>query len=224
MILLSNIELTLQQYQSWSINFLPLKKLSAMKSTKLFLLLLFIISFQTVLAQNITGFKLRNAVDNKEISLMDFADAKAVVVVFTSNYCPYSKLYEDRIAEFHRQYAERGVNIILINPNDPTKSANDSMERMAKKAIDNNFKYPYLADDNQKVTKLFGARKTPEVFILKKSGTQFKTVYQGAIDDNPQVPQDVSHHYVAEALDEILSGKLVTTKTTRATGCIIKKR
>ncbi len=195
-----------------------------MKSTKLFLLLLLVISCQTVFSQNITDFKLTNAVDNKEVSLTDLADAKAIVVVFTSNYCPYSKLYEDRIAEFHNQYAARGVKIILINPNDPTKSANDSMERMAKKAKENNFKYPYLADDNQKVTKLFGARKTPEVFILKKSGAQFKTVYHGAIDDNPQVPQDVSNHYVAEALDEILSGKSVTTKTTRATGCIIKKR
>lgn len=195
-----------------------------MKSTKLFLLLLIVISHQTVSAQNITDFKLTNAVDNKEISLIDFADAKAVVVVFTSNYCPYSKLYEDRITEFHEQYAKKGVRIILINPNDPTKSANDSMERMAKKSTDNNFKYPYLADGNQKVTKLFGARKTPEVFILKKSGTQFKILYHGAIDDNPQVPQDVSNHYVTEALDEILSGKSVTTKTTRPTGCIIKKR
>jgi len=195
-----------------------------MKSTKLLLILLLIISWQTVLPQNITDFTLKNAVDNKAVALNDFAKAKAIVIIFTSNYCPYSKLYEARIAQFYEQYADKGVKIILINPNDPSKSANDSIEKMAKKARENNFKYPYLADDNQKVTKLFGARKTPEVFILKKLGSHFTTRYHGAIDDNPQVPQDVSNHYVAKALDEILRGKPVTTKTTRATGCIIKKR
>ena len=170
----------------------------------------------------VKDFRLINATNNSEISLSDYGNKKAVAVIFTSNYCPYSKLYEERILNLHKRFAGQGLQVLLINPNDPAKSQNDSIEKMAQKARDKKYPFPYLADKNQQVTKQFGATKTPEVFLLAKKGNTFQVVYSGAIDDNPQVPQDVTDAYVSNAITAVLGGKTVRKAKTRPTGCVIK--
>ena len=185
----------------------------------IFLLLFF--SFSYFGKGQIADFSLINAVDNREVSLSSFSSKKAVVIVFTSNYCPYSKLYETRLSNFHNEYSSKGVQLILINPNDPSSSKDDSIEEMANRAKKNGYQFPYLADKEQKTSSQFGARKTPEVHVLKPSGGSFKLVYKGAIDDNPQIETDVSRYYLKEAVDAILSGQNPTTSRTNPTGCII---
>lgn len=186
-------------------------------------LLFFSCNFSVFSQQGVVkDFKLTNAVNKSEVSLSDFNNKKAVAVIFTSNYCPYSKLYEERIIELHERFSGKGLQILLINPNDPVKSRNDSIEKMAEKAREKKFPFPYLADKSQLVCKQFGATKTPEVFLLAKKGNSFQVVYSGAIDDNPQVPQDVTNTYASDAISSILSGKAVSGKKTRPTGCIIK--
>jgi peroxiredoxin len=175
-----------------------------------------------VVSGQITGFSLVNAVDKKEITLSSFSSKKAVVIVFTSNYCPYSKLYEDRLKSFHQQYSGKGVQLILINPNDPQSSKDDSIEEMAARAKKNGYSFPYLADKEQTISTQFGARKTPEVYVLKPAGDKFMVVYKGAIDDNPQIESDVSRSYLKEAVDAVLSGRTPATTKTNPTGCIIK--
>lgn len=182
--------------------------------------------FSSSIAQQgktIENFSLVNAINKKEIALSDFQDKKAIAVIFTSNYCPYSKLYEDRIKELHQNYSEKGLQILLINPNNPKKSAIDSIDKMAEKANEHGYPFPYLADKDQKVGNQFGATKTPEVFLLVKRGTGFQIVYHGAIDDNPQVPQDVSNNYVKEAISSVLNDKTMVVSNQRPTGCVIKK-
>ncbi len=173
--------------------------------------------------KTISDFKLTDAISKKDVSLNDFGGKKLIAVVFTSNYCPYSKLYEDRILDLHNDFASKGLQLILINPNDPIKSKNDSVEKMAEKAKEKGYPFPYLADKNQVAGKIFGATKTPEVFVLRKVGSTFQVVYSGAIDDNPQVPQDVNDAFAKEAITALLGGKIPETSKTRPTGCIIKK-
>ena len=186
-------------------------------------LLFFSCSFSVFSQQGVVkDFKLTNAINNNEVSLSDFNNKKVVAIIFTSNYCPYSKLYEGRILDLHKRFASQEVQILLINPNDPVKSTNDSIEKMAQKARDKKFPFPYLADKNQQVCKQFGATKTPEAFLLAKKGNAFQVVYSGAIDDNPQVPQDVTNAYLGDAIASILGGKAVASSKTRPTGCIIK--
>ena len=170
----------------------------------------------------VKDFKLINATNNSEVSLTDYSNKKAIAVIFTSNYCPYSKLYEERILKLHERFGGQGLQVLLINPNDPGKSQNDSIEKMAQKARDKKYPFPYLADKNQQVSKQFGAAKTPEVFLLAKKGSAFQVVYSGAIDDNPQVPQDVTDAYVSNAITAVLGGKAVRNAKTRPTGCVIK--
>src|SRR4051812_44586002 len=52
-----------------------------------------------------------------KVSLADWADKKAVVVVFLGAECPLSKLYAKRISELSAKYAADGVQFVGINAN-----------------------------------------------------------------------------------------------------------
>ena len=181
-------------------------------------------SLQVLQAQTkkVENFSLPDAVSGQQVSLSDFQNRKAVVVLFTSNFCPYSKLYEERFASLVKAYAGQDVAFIMINPNDPAESKDDSMEAMKAKAQSWGLNIPYLADKNQQVASQFGASKTPEVFVLSNKPNRFAVAYSGALDDNPQVAQDVSQQYLKQAIDAVLNSKIVNTPHKRPVGCMIK--
>jgi peroxiredoxin len=175
------------------------------------------------IGDKIDDFSLSNAVNNNKVSLSDFAKSKAIVLVFTSNDCPYAKLYENRLGEINKAFEEKNVKILLINPNNPKASLEDSPDAMAKKAADKAYPFPYLIDSRQSVSNLFGATKTPEVFVLKNINGNFILKYKGAIDDNPQTETDVNHAYLKDVLISIVNDASAAVQETRATGCVIKR-
>jgi len=166
-------------------------------------------------------FKLKN-IDNKMVSLADYKDAKGFIVVFTCNHCPFAKAYEDRIIALDTKYRTKGYPVIAINPYDPTAVAEDNFETMQQRAKAKNYAFPYLVDETQNIAKTYGATRTPHVFVLQKSGTDYIVKYEGAIDDNSDDASAVKEKYVENAVDALLSGKPVTTTTTKAIGCGIK--
>ncbi len=182
-------------------------------------------TLSTLLTQvvSIENFTLRNAVDSSEFSLSEIEQSNAVVVIFTSNYCPYAKLYDRRISSLIDAYRQQNVKFVLINPNNSSQSPEDNPKMMAEKVKDMRWNVPYLIDSKQQVANMFGIQKTPEAFILQKRGDIYQILYRGAIDDNPQVASDVSHHYLKEALDSVIQDKPVLNEITYPTGCIIKK-
>ncbi len=165
-------------------------------------------------------FKFKN-IDNKWVALGDFSKEKGVVVVFTCNHCPYAKLYESRLVELQSKYSKKGFPIVAINPNDSTIVADDSFSKMKVRAAEKKFNFPYLLDDKA-VFKKYGATKTPQVFLLKNDMKTFKVAYIGAIDDNPQHPENVKDAYLSQAIDAILAGKIPPVTETKAIGCSIK--
>jgi peroxiredoxin len=167
------------------------------------------------------GFTLKN-VDGKMVSLADYKKAKGFIVVFTCNHCPYAKAYEQRIIDLDKKYAAKGYPVIAINSNDAVQYPDDSFENMAKRAKDKKYSFPYLYDESQDIAKKFGALKTPHVYILKKDKETLKVEYIGAIDDNSEDAAQVKVKYAENALEELLAGKEVTTKETKAIGCGIK--
>ncbi len=169
----------------------------------------------------IADFKLKN-INGKMVSLSDFSSAKGFIVVFTSNHCPFSKSYEDRVIALDNKYASQGFPVIAINPNDPEAYEEDSFANMQARAKEKGYPYPYLADDTQAVSKLFGAMRTPQIYVLKKEGGKVILTYLGAIDDNAQDPSGVTKRYVEDAVNNLLTGKPVVTTTTKAVGCAIK--
>jgi len=169
----------------------------------------------------VANFKLKN-VDGRVISLSDFNSSKGVIVIFTSNHCPFAKAYEDRVIALNNKYASQGFPVVAINPSDPGTHMDDTFEKMKERASSKGYNYPYLADETQSTAKAFGAGRTPQVYILSKSNGKFIVQYIGMIDDNPQDPAGASKFYVDEAVSNLISGKPVVTMSTRPIGCAIK--
>jgi peroxiredoxin len=154
-------------------------------------------------------------VDDKQHSLDDLKDAKAVVVVFTCNHCPVAVAYEDRLIQLTRDYQNKGVAVVAINVNNLEE---DKLPAMKRRAQSKGFNFPYLYDPTQLIGRAYGATVTPHVFLLDG---ERKLAYKGAIDDNMNADK-VSRHYLREAIDAVLAGKPVATATTQQRGCSIK--
>jgi peroxiredoxin len=200
-----------------------MKKLSA-----LFLLLAGVIMLSSSsprlnygIGDTVADFKLKN-VDGKFISLSDYKKGKGVIVIFDCNTCPYSKAYNSRIMALNKEYASRGFPVVAINANDASISSGDSFEEMVSEAKRKHYDFPYLVDETQTTAKAFGATNTPHVFVLKNDGGAFKVAYIGTIDNSPKDESSASKKYVQDAVNAILDGKEVSTKSTRAVGCGIK--
>lgn len=168
-----------------------------------------------------TDFKLKN-VDGKMVSLSDFKSAKGFIVVFTCNHCPYAKKYEDRIIALDKIYKDKGYPVIAINPNDPAVQPQDGFAEMQTRAKEKGFTFPYLVDEGQKIYPIYGATKTPHVYILKKENGKNIVKYIGTIDNNYENPNDVSDYYVQDAVNQLLKNQPVKTEKTVAIGCTIK--
>jgi peroxiredoxin len=168
-------------------------------------------------------FVLEN-IDGKKAALASFERAKGVILVFTCNHCPYSKMYEDRIIALHKTYAPKGWPVVAINPNDPTIEPEDSFEKMKERAKEKEFPFPYLFDATQKTALAYGARRTPHVFLLKNGKAGFTVEYIGAIDDNARDAKAVETRFVEKAVEALLEGKTPELTTTKAIGCTIKWR
>ena len=165
-----------------------------------------------------TDFKLKN-IDGKMVSMADYPDAKGYIVIFTCNHCPYAKMYEDRIIELDKKYSSNGYPVIAINPNDPEIQPEDSFANMQKRAKDKGFEFPYVIDEKQEVFPVYGATKTPHVFLLNDK----KVVeYIGAIDDNARDAASVKEKFVENAITAMQKGDKPNPATTKAIGCSIK--
>ena len=161
------------------------------------------------------GFQLPG-VDSNTYGLEDFKDKKVITVMFSCNHCPYVKAYEDRFVELQRDYKDKGVALIAINPNDDRRYPEDSFENMKIRAREKRFNFPYLRDETQSVARSYGAERTPEVFVFDEKRV---LRYHGRIDDNVYEPDKVQQHYLRDALDAILKGQKAPIQDTEPVGC-----
>lgn len=165
-------------------------------------------------------FELKN-VDGKMQSLAGFENAKGYIVVFTSNECPFSKGYEDRLIQLHNEMSPKGYPVVAINPNDGSEGGGDTYQDMIKRHQDKKFPFVYLQDEKQDVYPRFGATKTPHVFLLDN---EMIVRYIGSIDDSPRSPEDVKERYVVQAIEALEAGKSPEPAVTKAIGCGIKSK
>ena len=168
-------------------------------------------------------FNLKN-IDGKMVSPADYPDAKGFVVIFTCNHCPYAKAYQDRIIEIDKKYKPKGYPVIAINSNDASIVPEDSYDNMKIRAHEKGFTFPYLYDADQKVANVYGAARTPHVFLLEKEKGNLIVKYIGAIDNNYEDASAVTEHYLSDAIDALLQGKEPATTFTKAIGCTIKRK
>lgn len=168
-------------------------------------------------------FTLKN-VDDKMVSLSDYSEEKGVILIFTCNHCPFSVAYEDRIIALDKKYKKLGYPVIAINPNDPKAYPSDSFDEMKVRAKDKGFTFPYLLDDKQEIYPIYGATKTPHIYLLDKKSGNFKVAYIGAIDNSARDESKVTETYLEDAIDALLAGKSPKVTETKAVGCGIKTK
>ncbi len=163
-------------------------------------------------------------VDKTMVSYDDYPEALGFIVIFTCNTCPYAVASEDRMIALDKEFKPKGYPVIAINPNNPAVQPDDTFELMQKKAKDKGFTFPYLYDESQTVYAVYGAKKTPHVYLLQKEDDGKKIVkYIGAIDDNVRNGAAVKERFLANAVNELLAGKEVSVKETKAIGCSVKQ-
>lgn len=167
-------------------------------------------------------------IDGKNHTLSEYTNTKLLAVVFESNHCPVSQLYEERIKQLDQDYKDKGLTLIAINPNNASAirlnelgytDVTDSLPEMKIRAAYRNIEWPYLYDgETQAVAIKYGAVATPHIFIF---GPDHKLAYQGQIDDN-QTPGLAKTTPARDAIEALLAGKPVPVATTRAFGCTTK--
>ncbi|MCA9085092.1 MAG: thioredoxin family protein [Planctomycetaceae bacterium] len=163
------------------------------------------------------GWSMLEGVDGQHHSLSDLKDRQVVVVCFTSNTCPYSVDYEQRLIDLQSQYSDHpaGVQLVAINAN---AVSGDRLDEMKKRASDRGFRFLYLRDETQEVARAWGAIYTPEFFVLNKDRT---IIYKGAMDDSTDA-EKVKIAYVDLAVQAAIDGKKPEVTETGARGCAIR--
>ncbi len=147
-------------------------------------------------------------------------DAKATVVVFTCNHCPYALAWQDRIADAASDYGARGVRFLAINSNDAKRYPRDSLEAMRERVRAEQWPLPYLHDESQDVAASFGAKVTPDVFVLDP---ELRLRYRGAPDADYGDPSQGAR-WLRDALDALLEGRDPDPSETEPVGCSVKWR
>lgn len=166
-------------------------------------------------------FALPNVVDGRTYGRRDFAGAKAFLVMFICNHCPYVKAIEDRLISLGRQLQGRPVKIVAICSNDSSveKYSDDSPENLKRRAVEKGYPFPYLHDESQEVAKTFGAVCTPDFFLYD---AEMKLAYRGRLDDSWKDPSVVQSEELKGAIEALLAGKKPSTEQKPAMGCNIK--
>ena len=144
--------------------------------------------------------------------------AAPAVVVFTCNHCPYALAWHDRILDVAR---EGEIPVLLINPNDAERYPRDSFEAMRERvAGDGGWPAPYLRDEDQSVARAFGAKTTPDVFVIARDGT---LAYRGAPDGDHKDPSQGAA-WLRAAVEAVLADGRPDPTETDPVGCSVKWR
>lgn len=156
----------------------------------------------------------------KWVSSDDFKEARAFLVAFICNHCPYVKHIRFQFASLAKEYQSRGVGVVAINSNDVENYPDDSPEKMAEEIKQVGYTFPYLYDESQQVAKAFRAACTPDFFLFDRNRS---LVYRGQFDDSrPGNVLPVTGADLRAALDALLAGHSVTLNQKPSVGCNIK--
>lgn len=159
------------------------------------------------------------ATDGKTYRLADFASAKALVVFFTCNHCPFVIGSDEATRKTVEKYQKRGVAFIGINSNSENTYAEDDFSHMVQRMQEKKFPWVYARDKSQEVARAYGALRTPHFYVFDG---ERKLVYTGRGVDKPRDASKAKVNDLDRALEELVSGKPVSVPTTNPIGCNVK--
>ncbi len=158
--------------------------------------------------------------EGNTVSLTDFEQAQALLVVFMCNHCPFVKHVLYDLVELIEEYQEEGVAVVAISSNDVASFPDDSSLMMAELARECDFTFPYLYDETQQVARAYSAACTPDFFLFDSKRA---LVYRGQLDDSrPDNGIPVTGGDLTAAIDAVLEGTPVDSEQKPSVGCNIK--
>jgi peroxiredoxin len=169
------------------------------------------------------NFKLMGS-DNKAHALSSF-EGKYVVLEWTNPNCPFVKKFygSNTMQSLQKDETAKGVAWLRINSGAPGHDGYQTPADLAAYISENHVAATAsLIDPTGKVGHMYGARNTPEMFVIDPKGT---LIYAGGIDNKPSTdPEDISSatNFVKAALDESMAGKPVAVATAPPYGCSVK--
>ena len=165
-------------------------------------------------------FSLPDAVSGKTVSLSDYTEAKALLVMFICNHCPYVVHINDDFGPLANEFANEGLAVVAINANDIANYPQDAPPRMKDLAESKGWSFPFLMDDDQSVAKAYQAACTPDFFLFDSNK---KLVYRGQWDNaSPGRNDPVDGQHMRAAIRAILGGAAPSSEQIPAMGCNIK--
>lgn len=162
------------------------------------------------------------------VSSDDFKGSEVLVIAFISNHCPTSQAYEDRLINFTKDYSDKGVKVVAINPNSSLallpeecgySDLDDTFETMLIRHEHKGYNFPYLYDgDNHAASLKFGPVSTPHIFVFDAERV---LRYNGRLD-GVERPGSANAEDLRLAVDQILAGNEIANPVTSAFGCSVK--
>jgi peroxiredoxin len=158
--------------------------------------------------------------NGKTVSLADFKNAPALLVIFMCNHCPYVIHIRAGLAQLARDYVAKNVAIVGINANDAKNYPDDSPAKMKSEVKNAGYIFPYLYDETQAVAKKYHAACTPDIFLFDRGR---RLVYRGQFDaSRPGNGIPVTGKDLRAAIDAVLAGKATSEFQAPSIGCNIK--
>lgn len=165
-------------------------------------------------------FNLKDVISGNQISLKNFNDKKALLVMFICRHCPYVRHVQSEIAKIGKDYAGKSLGIVAINANDISAYPEDGPEGMRKQVLELGFTFPYCFDETQETAKVYTAACIPDFFLFDK---ERKLVYRGQLDGSrPGNNTPLTGEDLRGAIDAVLEEKPISSEQKPSTGCSIK--
>lgn len=165
-------------------------------------------------------FHLPEVVSGENISLANFADKKALLVMFICRHCPFVKHIQQELANLGKDYLNSNLGIVAISANDAQNYPNDAPESLKEMSTELGFKFPLCYDETQETAKAYTAACTPDFFLFDE---ERKLVYRGQLDDSrPSNNKPVTGADLRAAIEAVLADQAVTSEQIPSVGCNIK--
>ncbi len=165
-------------------------------------------------------FELQDVVSGETVSLADFGDRQALLLMFICQHCPFVKHVQNELARIGQDYDQQPLGMVAISANDVANYPQDAPEKLKQMAQELNFNFPVCYDESQEVSKAYTAACTPDFFLFDAAS---KLAYRGQLDDSrPSTNIPVTGKDLRQAIDTLLQGKTVDFEQKPSIGCNIK--
>ena len=172
------------------------------------------------LGTKLPQFSLPDALTERLVASTEFEHARALLVMFICNHCPYVVHVRSEFGRLARDYGSKGLAIVAINSNSDITHPQDGPVAMKKLALEQQWGFPFLFDASQQVAKAFQAACTPEFYLFDHNQA---LAYRGQLDDaRPNNGKPVDGHDLRAAIDAVLAGRAPSPEQRPSVGCNIK--